>query len=48
MIPLSEQVVRIQGGEVYDGILYLSSDTAHSNDDVILTVDVESVIPTEP
>ncbi len=39
-ISLSKSVVRIQGGEVYDGILYLSSDTANSNDDVIITVDV--------
>ena len=46
-IPLSEQVVRIQGGEVYDGVLYLSSDTAHSNDDVIFTVDVESGVVKE-
>lgn len=42
VIPLSEQVVRIQGGEVYDGVLYLSSDTAHSNDDVIFTIDIGS------
>ena len=39
-IELSEQVVRIQGGEVYDGVLYLSSDIANSNDDKIMTVDV--------
>lgn len=42
VIPLSEQVVRIQGGEVYDGILYLSSDIADSNDDKIMTVDVKT------
>ena len=36
-IKLSEQVVRIQGGEVYDGVLYLSSDIADSNDDKIMT-----------
>ena len=47
VIPLSEQIVRIQGGEVYDGVLYLSSDTAHSNDDVILTVDIETGIVEE-
>ncbi len=41
-IKLSKQVVRIQGGEVYDGILYLSSDIENSNDDKIITVDVES------
>lgn len=42
VIPLSEQIVRIQGGEVYDGVLYLSSDIADSNDDKIITVEVES------
>ncbi|MEE1504286.1 MAG: hypothetical protein UGF89_08615 [Acutalibacteraceae bacterium] len=47
VIPLSEQVVRIQGGEVYDGILYLSSDIADSNDDKIMTVDVETGIVEE-
>lgn len=41
-IELSEQVVRIQGGEVYDGILYLSSDIADSNDDVIVTVNLKN------
>lgn len=41
-IKLSEQVVRIQGGEVYDGVLYLSSDIADSNDDKIMTVDVKT------
>ena len=41
-IELSEQVVRIQGGEVYDGVLYLSSDIADSNDDKIITVEIES------
>lgn len=42
IIPLSEEVVRIQGAEAYNGLLYLSSDTAHSNDDKIFTVDVNS------
>lgn len=42
VITLSEPVVRIQGGETYDGILYLSSDIANSNDDVIYTVDVKT------
>ena len=42
VIPLSEQIVRIQGGEVYDGVLYLSSDIADSNDDKIITVEVGS------
>ena len=41
-IPLSERVYRIQGGEVYDGILYLSYDVADSNDDQNLSVDVSS------
>ncbi len=41
-ITLSEPVVRIQGGEVYDGVLYLSSDIENSNDDVIVMVDVAS------
>lgn len=39
-IPLSTQVVRIQGGEAYDGVLYLSSDVEDSNNDVIYTVDL--------
>lgn len=40
MIGLSKTVYRIQGGEVYDGVLYLSYDVANSNDDKILTVDI--------
>lgn len=39
IIELSETVYRIQGGEVYDGVLYLSND-AESGDDRILTVDI--------
>ena len=39
IIELSETVYRIQGGEVYDGILYLSNDDK-TGDDKILTVDV--------
>lgn len=39
VIELSETVYRIQGGEVYDGILYLSNDD-ESNNDKILTVDL--------
>ncbi len=42
IIPLSEEVVRIQGAEAYDGILYLSSDIKNSNDDKIFTVDVSN------
>lgn len=39
-IGLSETVYRIQGGEVYDGILYLSYDVKNSNTDQILMVDI--------
>ncbi len=39
-INLSKMVTRIQGGEVYNGILYLSYDAENSNTDQILTVDV--------
>ena len=41
-LPLSETVTRIQGGEVYDGKLYLSYDKENSNTDYILTVDIPS------
>lgn len=41
-ISLSKPIVRIQGGETYGGILYLSSDIAESNDDIIITVDVSN------
>ncbi len=40
MIGLSKTVYRIQGGEVYEGVLYLSYDVENSNDDKILTVDI--------
>lgn len=39
VIELSETVYRIQGGEVYEGVLYLSNDDK-SNDDKILTVNI--------
>ena len=39
-IELSKPLVRIQGGEVYQGVLYLSSDTAHSNTDKVFGVDI--------
>lgn len=39
-IKLSETITRIQGGEVYDGLLYLSYDAEEGNSDYILTVDV--------
>lgn len=40
MLPLSEKILRVQGGEVYDGKLYLSNDAADSNDDSIYIVDL--------
>ena len=39
-INLSTPLVRIQGGEAYEGKLYLSSDVANSNDDEVYTVDL--------
>ena len=41
IIELSETVYRIQGGEVYEGVLYLSNDD-ESNSDKILTVDIST------
>lgn len=41
IIELSETVYRIQGGEVYDGLLYLSNDD-ESNSDKIFTVDIST------
>jgi len=41
-IKLSEQVTRIQGGEVYDGKIYLSYDAEEGNTDYVLTVDVNT------
>ncbi len=41
-IKLSKEITRIQGGEVYDGVLYLSYDVANSNTDKVLTVDVKT------
>ncbi len=41
-INLSKMVTRIQGGEVYNGLLYLSYDAENSNTDQILTVDIET------
>lgn len=40
-IELSETVKRIQGGEVYDGKIYLSSDNGE-NTDTVYSVDVEN------
>lgn len=39
-IKLSETITRIQGGEVYDGLLYLSYDAKEGNTDYVLTVDI--------
>ncbi len=41
IIELSETIYRIQGGEYYDGILYLSNDD-ESNNDKILMVDIST------
>ncbi len=41
-IKLSQQITRIQGGEVYGGVLYLSYDVANNNTDKVLAVDVET------
>lgn len=41
-INLSEPITRIQGGEVYKGVLYLSIDNADSNEDAIYGVDVQN------
>ena len=41
-IKLSEQITRIQGGEVYNGLLYLSYDAKEGNTDYVLTVDVKT------
>ncbi|MBO5064656.1 MAG: hypothetical protein J6D06_00885 [Clostridia bacterium] len=41
LIELSEEITRIQGGEVYEGVLYLSHDD-ESNDDRVLTVDIST------
>ena len=41
-IKLSETITRIQGGEVYDGKIYLSYDAEEGNTDYVLTVDVNT------
>ena len=41
IIELSEEIYRIQGGEVYEGVLYLSNDD-ESNDDKVLMVDIST------
>lgn len=40
VITLSDTLYRIQGGEVYGGVLYLSYDVEDSNSDKILAVDI--------
>ncbi len=40
-IQLSETVNRIQGGSVYEGVLYLSYDVSHSTDEQVLSVNPE-------
>lgn len=41
-LPISQKINRIQGGSVYEGKLYLSYDVAHSTNEQILAVDLES------
>lgn len=41
-VALSENISRIQGGEFYNGRLYLSKDNSHSTDESILCVDVKT------
>lgn len=38
-IPLEEKLDRIQGGSVYNGMLYLSYDAANSTQEQIIAVD---------
>ena len=38
-IPLEEKLDRIQGGSVYNGMLYLSCDAANSTQEQIIAVD---------
>ncbi len=39
---LSENISRIQGGEFYNGRLYLSKDNSHSTEESVLCVDVQT------
>ncbi|MCQ2480221.1 MAG: hypothetical protein MJ120_06215 [Clostridia bacterium] len=41
-VQLSEEISRIQGGEFYNGKLYLSKDESHSTEEKVLCVDVET------
>lgn len=41
-IQLDRTVTRIQGGSVYDGKLYLSSDVSHSVDEQVFTVNINN------
>ncbi|MBQ6266751.1 MAG: hypothetical protein IJK64_03160 [Clostridia bacterium] len=42
VLPLQQTVNRIQGGSVYNGQIYLSYDAAHSTDEQILCVDLQT------
>ena len=39
-LKLSDKISRIQGGEIYDGKLYLSYDVSHSTEEKVLCVDL--------
>ena len=39
-LKLSEEISRIQGGEIYDGKLYLSKDVSNSTEEKVLCVDL--------
>ena len=41
-LELNETVNRIQGGSVFDGVLYLSYDAAHSTNEQVLAINVEN------
>ncbi len=40
-IPLKKELNRIQGGSVYNGILYLSYDVSHSTEEEVLSVNLK-------
>ncbi len=42
IIELSTSLKRIQGGEVYEGVLYLSNDAENSNTDKVYAVDIST------
>ena len=41
-LELNKTINRIQGGSVFEGVLYLSYDAAHSTDEQVLAVNVEN------